>query len=180
MFLIFCTSIVCFQGMDRVDFDAISIPEEPIFIPHDPDSDTESHYSYSSFSMADAISMSETTSFTSASIKSLKGNQLLVYIFRKSEIFKSHTFYFLVLAKIFRRIALEVPKQQKQCISTSNSQQSISNRRKIQTSAFPRGIITRDVEAVIFQTHPLPLPHLSLPLPLPPTKNEKTTVDNFF
>ena len=49
--------------------------------------------------------------------------------------------------------------------------------------------ITRDVEAVIFQTLPLPLPlpHLSLPLPLPlpplplpPTKNEKTTVDNFF
>ena len=37
---------------------------------------------------------------------------------------------------------------------------------------------TRDVEAVIFQT--LPLPHLSLPLPLPPTKNEKTTIDNFF
>ena len=36
----------------------------------------------------------------------------------------------------------------------------------------------RDVEAVIFPT--LPLPHLSLPLPLPPTKNEKTTVDNFF
>ena len=34
----------------------------------------------------------------------------------------------------------------------------------------------RDVEAVIFQT--LSLPHLSLPLP--PTKNEKTTVDNFF
>ena len=28
---------------------------------------------------------------------------------------------------------------------------------------------SRDVEAVIFQT-----------LPLPPTKNEKTTVDNFF
>ena len=47
--------------------------------------------------------------------------------------------------------------------------------------------ISRDVEAVIFQTLPLPLPlpHLSLPLPLPPlplppTKNEKTTVDNFF
>ena len=44
-------------------------------------------------------------------------------------------------------------------------------------------LLTRDVEAVIFQT--LPLPHLSLPLPLPPlplppTKNEKTTVDNFF
>ena len=36
----------------------------------------------------------------------------------------------------------------------------------------------RDVEAVIFQTLPLPLPHLSLPLP--PTKNEKMTVDNFF
>ena len=41
----------------------------------------------------------------------------------------------------------------------------------------------RNVEAVIFQT--LPLPHLSLPLPFPPlplplTKNEKTTVDNFF
>ena len=38
----------------------------------------------------------------------------------------------------------------------------------------------RDVEAVIFQT--LPLPHLSLPLPplpLPPTKNEKMIVDNF-
>ena len=34
----------------------------------------------------------------------------------------------------------------------------------------------RDVEAVIFQT--LPLPHLALPLP--PTKNKKTTVDNFF
>ena len=32
------------------------------------------------------------------------------------------------------------------------------------------------MEAVFFQT----LPHLSLPLPLPPTKNEKTTVDNFF
>ena len=30
---------------------------------------------------------------------------------------------------------------------------------------------SRDVEAVIFQTLPLPLPHLSLPLP--PTKNEK-------
>ena len=36
--------------------------------------------------------------------------------------------------------------------------------------------VTRDVEAVIFQ--PLPLPHLSISLPL--TKNEKTTVDNFF
>ena len=35
-------------------------------------------------------------------------------------------------------------------------------------------VLTRDVEAVIFQ----PLPHLSLPLPL--TKTEKTTVDNFF
>ena len=32
------------------------------------------------------------------------------------------------------------------------------------------------MKAVIFQT--LPLPHL--PFPLPPTKNEKTTVDNFF
>ena len=31
--------------------------------------------------------------------------------------------------------------------------------------------LTRDVEAVIFQ---------QLPLPLPLTKNEKTTVDNFF
>ena len=37
-------------------------------------------------------------------------------------------------------------------------------------------IVVRDVEAVNFQQ--LPLPHLSLPLP--PTKNEKTTVDNFF
>ena len=37
---------------------------------------------------------------------------------------------------------------------------------------------TRDVEAVIFQTLPFPFPHLSLSLP--PTKNEKTTVDNFF
>ena len=36
---------------------------------------------------------------------------------------------------------------------------------------------SRDVEAVIFR--PLPLPHLSLRLPLTPTKNEKTTVDNF-
>ena len=35
-------------------------------------------------------------------------------------------------------------------------------------------IRTRDVKVVIFQ----PLPHLSLSLP--PTKNEKTTVDNFF
>ena len=44
-------------------------------------------------------------------------------------------------------------------------------------------VLIRDVEAVIFQTLPLPLPHLSLPLPplsLPPTKNEKTTVGNFF
>ena len=44
-------------------------------------------------------------------------------------------------------------------------------------------VSTRDVEAVIFQPLPpphlsLPLPHLSLPLPL--TKNEKTTIDNFF
>ena len=39
-------------------------------------------------------------------------------------------------------------------------------------------VINRDVEAVIFQTLPLPLPHLLLPLP--PTKKEKTTVDNFF
>ena len=39
---------------------------------------------------------------------------------------------------------------------------------------------TRDVETVIFR--PLLLPHLSLPLPLLPllpTKNEKTTGDNF-
>ena len=34
------------------------------------------------------------------------------------------------------------------------------------------------MEADIFQ--PLPLPHLSISLPLPLTKNEKTTVDNFF
>ena len=39
-------------------------------------------------------------------------------------------------------------------------------------------LVSRDVEAVIFQM--LPLSHLSLPLPLPPTKNEKMTVDNFF
>ena len=45
-------------------------------------------------------------------------------------------------------------------------------------------VLARDVEAVIFET--LPLPHLSLPLPplpplpLPPTKNEKTTADNIF
>ena len=46
-------------------------------------------------------------------------------------------------------------------------------------------ILTGNVKAVIFQTLPLPLPHLSLSLllpafPLPLTKNEKTTVDNFF
>ena len=48
----------------------------------------------------------------------------------------------------------------------------------VSTLLFSRtgGLLTRDVEAVIFQT--LPLPHLSLPLP--PTKNQKTTVDNFF
>ena len=42
-------------------------------------------------------------------------------------------------------------------------------------------VLSRDVEAVVFQPLPipLPLPHLLLPLPLPPTKNEKTTVDNF-
>ena len=34
------------------------------------------------------------------------------------------------------------------------------------------------MEVVIFQQLPLSLPHLLLPLP--PTKNEKTTVDNFF
>ena len=39
---------------------------------------------------------------------------------------------------------------------------------------------TRDVEAVIFRPLPIPLPHLSLSLPLPPTKNEKTIIDNFF
>ena len=37
----------------------------------------------------------------------------------------------------------------------------------------------RDVEAVIFQTLPIPLPLPHLALPLPPTKNEKTIVDNF-
>ena len=37
-------------------------------------------------------------------------------------------------------------------------------------------VASRDGEAVIFR--PLPLPHLSLSLP--PTKNEKTTIDNFF
>ena len=36
-------------------------------------------------------------------------------------------------------------------------------------------VLSRDVEAVIFQQ--LPLPHLSLPLPL--TKDEKTTTDIF-
>ena len=43
------------------------------------------------------------------------------------------------------------------------------------------------MEAVIFRPIPIPLPHLSLsfpfplpPLSLPPTKNEKTTIDNFF
>ena len=46
-------------------------------------------------------------------------------------------------------------------------------------------VLSRDVEAVIFRRLSLPhlllpLPHLSLPLPLLPTKNEKTTVDNFF
>ena len=40
------------------------------------------------------------------------------------------------------------------------------------------GPYIRDVEAVNFQ--PLPLRHLLFPLLLPPTKNEKTTVDNFF
>ena len=39
-------------------------------------------------------------------------------------------------------------------------------------------VLTRNVEAAIFQ--PLPLPNLSLPLLLPLTKNDKTTVDNFF
>ena len=39
-------------------------------------------------------------------------------------------------------------------------------------------ILTKDMEAVIFQL--LPLPHVLLPLPLPLTKNKKTTVDNFF
>ena len=48
----------------------------------------------------------------------------------------------------------------------------------ILTSTIEVSVKTRDVEAVIFQM--LPLPHLSLPLPLPLTKNEKTTVDNFF
>ena len=48
------------------------------------------------------------------------------------------------------------------------------------SDGFGWGYLIRDVEAVIFQPLPilLPLPHLSLPLP--PTKNEKTTVDNFF
>ena len=55
----------------------------------------------------------------------------------------------------------------------------------------PKVVTSRDVEAVIFQT--LPLPHLLLPLPplplpplplpplpLPLTKSEKTIVDTFF
>ena len=39
---------------------------------------------------------------------------------------------------------------------------------------------TRDVEAVIFQPLPLPRPLPHLALPLQQTKNEKTTVVNFF
>ena len=37
----------------------------------------------------------------------------------------------------------------------------------------PALVLTRDVEAVIFQPLPLLLPYLSLLLPLPLTKNEK-------
>ena len=49
------------------------------------------------------------------------------------------------------------------------------------TTGFADDTSSRNVKAVIFQ--PLPLPHLLLllqPRPIPPTKNVKTTVDNFF
>ena len=63
----------------------------------------------------------------------------------------------------------------------SNSEKLPQNHYKQQPQFYygrlKKALVTnRDVEADIFQQ--LPLPYLSLPLPL--TKNEKTTVDNFF
>lgn len=53
--------------MNAVDYDAISIPEEPIFVPQDLDSDHNSFYLRTpTLSIADSISMAETRSFSSS------------------------------------------------------------------------------------------------------------------
>ncbi|XP_078486597.1 uncharacterized protein LOC100179724 isoform X1 [Ciona intestinalis] len=60
-------------GMDDIDYDAISIPDEPVFIPKDSESEL---FRTPAVSMADSISMTETKSYASIrSDASLKNDQ---------------------------------------------------------------------------------------------------------
>ena len=53
------------KGMEEIDWDAISIPAEPYFMPVDSDAETELHEDDTiTLGMSDSISLSETKSFT--------------------------------------------------------------------------------------------------------------------
>lgn len=54
------------KGMEQIDWDAISIPAEPYFMPVDSDAETEMHGEEDTITlgMSDSISLSETKSFT--------------------------------------------------------------------------------------------------------------------
>ena len=62
--------------MEQIDWDAISIPAEPYFMPVDSDAETELHEEDTiTIGMSDSISLSETKSFTTfASEGTLRGD----------------------------------------------------------------------------------------------------------
>ena len=64
------------KGMEQIDWDAISIPAEPYFMPVDSDAETELHEEDTiTIGMSDSISLSETKSFTTfASEGTLRGD----------------------------------------------------------------------------------------------------------
>ena len=70
--------------MNKIDYDSISIPEEPIFLRQGQDLDTDSYSTMasSSFSLFDSISMAETRSFVSpgGTLKSITGMCCLAHI----------------------------------------------------------------------------------------------------
>lgn len=68
--------------MDDVDYDTISIPEEPLFLP-DVEEDSESQISEQmTLTMADSISMAETKSFISvATGATTQSNKSKIYHF---------------------------------------------------------------------------------------------------
>ena len=66
-----------------MDHDAISIPEEPVFVRQDQNSDTDSYSTRAtSLSLADSISMAETKSFSSfggtSTSKSMTGMEAII------------------------------------------------------------------------------------------------------